>query len=101
MEQQSGPRPAGASPGIRTGVVRDADRPGRALRVSAHPDVDRVVLSVWQDASCTSTVRLDRAEVVELLAALGAALLPRESGHREPGHREPGHREPGHQATTP
>jgi len=56
---------------------------------------------VWQDASCTSTVRLDRAEVVELLAALGAALLPRESGHREPGHREPGHREPGHQATTP
>jgi len=82
MEHEAVPRPAGTSPGIGTGVVRDADRPGRALRVSAHPDADRVVLSVWQDASCTSTLRLDRAEVVELLAALGAALLPRESGHQ-------------------
>lgn len=81
MEQQAVPVPPVTSPGIRTGVVRDADRPGRALRVSAHPDVDRVVLSVWQDASCASTVRLDRAEVVELLAALGAALLPREAAH--------------------
>ncbi|MEZ0164480.1 hypothetical protein AB2L27_06835 [Kineococcus sp. LSe6-4] len=62
--------------GIRTGVVRDADRGGRALRVSAHPEADRVVLSTWQDATCVSTVRLDRAEVVELLTALGAALLP-------------------------
>ncbi|WP_432503859.1 hypothetical protein [Kineococcus arenarius] len=74
--------------GIPTGVLRDADRPGRALRVSAHPDDDRVVLSTWQGTSCVSTVRLDRAEVVELLAALGAALLP------PPG---PG----GHQGTTP
>ncbi|WP_432522591.1 hypothetical protein [Kineococcus sp. SYSU DK006] len=62
--------------GVRTGVVRDADRAGRALRVSAHPEAGRVVLSTWQDAGCVSTVRLDRAEVVELLAALGAALLP-------------------------
>ncbi len=62
--------------GVPTGVVRDADRPGRALRVSAHPDAGRVVLSTWQDLSCVSTVRLDRAEVVELLGALGAALLP-------------------------
>ncbi|MCI2237498.1 hypothetical protein MO973_06360 [Paenibacillus sp. TRM 82003] len=74
--------------GTPTGVLRDADRSGRALRVSAHPDADRVVLSTWQDTSCVSTVRLDRAEVVELLAALGAALLP------PPG---PG----GHQGTTP
>ncbi|MGI4895334.1 MAG: hypothetical protein ACRYF3_09495 [Janthinobacterium lividum] len=65
-----------AAAGFRTGVVRDADRPGRALRVSAHPDVDRVVLSTWQDATCVSTLRLDRADVVELFAALGSALLP-------------------------
>ncbi|WP_432564043.1 hypothetical protein [Kineococcus sp. SYSU DK003] len=64
--------------GTRTGVVRDADRPGRALRVTTHPEAGRVVLSVWQDTTCTSTVRLDRAEVVELLTALGAALLPPE-----------------------
>ena len=65
--------------GVRTGVVRDADRPGRALRVSAHPAAapgdGRVVLSTWQDSTCISTVRLDRAEVVELLAALGSSLL--------------------------
>jgi hypothetical protein len=65
--------------GVRTGVVRDADRPGRALRVSAHPAAStgdgRVVLSTWQDSTCISTVRLDRAEVVELLAALGSSLL--------------------------
>lgn len=64
--------------GIRTGVVRDADRAGRALRVTTHPEADRVVLSTWQDATCVSTVRLDRADVVELLTALGAALLPPE-----------------------
>lgn len=64
------------SRGIPTGVVRDADRPGRVLRVSAHPEQGHVVLSTWQDASCMSTVRLDRADVVELLAALGTALLP-------------------------
>ena len=68
--------------GVRTGVVRDADRAGRALRVSAHPEAGRVVLSTWQDATCVSTVRLDRAEVVELLAALGAALLPAPEGPR-------------------
>ena len=65
--------------GVRTGVVRDADRAGRALRVTAHPSAGagsgRVVLSTWQDSTCISTVRLDRAEVVELLAALGSSLL--------------------------
>ncbi|WP_432573053.1 hypothetical protein [Kineococcus sp. SYSU DK005] len=74
--------------GTPTGVLRDADRAGRALRVSAHPDAARVVLSTWQGGTCVSTVRLDRAEVVELLAALGAALLP----PPEPG---------AHQGTTP
>ncbi|WP_157873598.1 hypothetical protein [Kineococcus radiotolerans] len=70
--------------GVRTGVVRDADRPGRALRVSAHPaagaGAGRVVLSTWQGGTCVSTVRLDRAEVVDLLAALGAALLADPAG---------------------
>lgn len=95
MEQQAA-GPVTTSPGIRTGVVRDADRPGRALRVSAHPDADRVVLSVWQDSSCTATVRLDRAEVVELLAALGSALLPRDAGPQTPPPPAPRH-----QATAP
>jgi hypothetical protein len=34
-----------------------------------------VVLSTWQGSTCLSTLRLDRAEVVELLAALGSSLL--------------------------
>ncbi|MFB9376781.1 hypothetical protein ACFFKU_03785 [Kineococcus gynurae] len=61
------------------GVVRDADRAGRALRVSAHPDHGadgRVVLSLWEQQTCVSTLRLDRAATVELLALLGTALLP-------------------------
>ncbi|NAZ82773.1 hypothetical protein GTR02_13175 [Kineococcus sp. R8] len=67
---------AGPGHGIPTGVVNDRDRPGRVLRVSTHPDDGHVVLSTWQDSSCMSTVRLDRAEVVDLLTALGTALLP-------------------------
>ncbi|WP_432547837.1 hypothetical protein [Kineococcus sp. SYSU DK004] len=77
------PRPPARLP-VRAGVVVDRDRPGRALRVTAHPDDDRVVLSTWQDERCVTTVRLDRTDVVQLLAALGIALLPRpeEGGDR-------------------
>ncbi|WP_369054436.1 hypothetical protein [Kineococcus terrestris] len=78
------PRPPARLP-VRAGVVVDRDRPGRALRVTAHPDDDRVVLSTWQDERCVSTVRLDRADVVQLLAALGIALLPGPAEARDDG----------------
>jgi len=51
-------------------VVVGRDVVGRTLRVSAHPDSGRVVLSVWQDGACLGTVRLVREDVDQLVAAL-------------------------------
>jgi hypothetical protein len=58
-------------------VVVGRDAVGRVLRISAHPNSDRVVLSIWQDGCCLGTVRLasdDVAHVLEALAGAGAAL---------------------------
>jgi hypothetical protein len=58
---------------LRGAVLAGRDRAGRALRVSAHPEVDRVVLSTWDGDRCVSTVRLDPADVADLVHALVAA----------------------------
>ncbi|MDQ3114551.1 MAG: hypothetical protein M3Q84_10750 [Actinomycetota bacterium] len=50
--------------------------PGRALRVSAHPELGLVVLSVWQGARCVAPVRLAENDVPDLVHALAGALLP-------------------------
>jgi len=58
-------------------VVVGRDAVGRVLRVSAHPNSDRVVLSIWQDGSCLGTLRLasdDLPHVLEVLAGAAAAL---------------------------
>ena len=54
-------------------VGRDVE--GRALRVSSHPELGRVVLSVWQHDTCVATVRLAQQDVPELVKALAAGLL--------------------------
>lgn len=64
-------------PAPARGAVFDGrDIPGRALRVSAHPELGRVVVSVWQDERCVATVRLAEADVPELVRTLTEALLP-------------------------
>jgi hypothetical protein len=58
-------------------VVVGRDGVGRVLRISAHPDSDRVVLSIWQDGACMGTVRLagsDVGQLVEVLGRLGVIL---------------------------
>ncbi len=60
----------------RGDVVLGRDRAGRVLRVSSHPEFDRVVLSIWQDARCLATVRLAPGDVPELVRALSAGALP-------------------------
>lgn len=50
--------------------------PGRALRVSAHPELGIVVLSVWQAERCVATVRVAETDVPDLVRALTEALLP-------------------------
>jgi len=56
-------------------VLVGRDAPGRALRVSAHPESGRIVLSIWQDARCIGTVRLMPQDVPDVLQALGDALV--------------------------
>jgi hypothetical protein len=64
------------SPAPRLGdVVIGRDVAGRALRVSAHPHSDRVVLSIWQDATCLATFRLAPQDVPGLLRTLGCSLV--------------------------
>src|SRR3954470_20555036 len=57
-------------------VVRGRDVVGRELRISGHPDSDRVVLSIWQDGRCQATVRLSRADIPGVTKALVAGLVP-------------------------
>ena len=56
-------------------VLVARDIPGRVLRVSAHPESGRVVLSIWQDARCLATLRLAPEDVPEVLRSLGSALV--------------------------
>ena len=58
-------------------LIADEERAGRYLRVSSHPEFDRVVLSVWQHDQCLATVRLDRQSVSDLICGLARALVAR------------------------
>ncbi len=49
-------------------VGRDAA--GRVLRITSHPELDRVVLSVWQEGRCLATVRLAGEDVPALVDIL-------------------------------
>lgn len=65
-----------AAPAPRRGsVVVGRDVAGRVLRVSAHPEHGRVVLSIWQDGVCMGTLRLAPDDVPELVRSLTAAVL--------------------------
>jgi hypothetical protein len=65
------------TPAPSSGAVFDGRGiPGRALRISAHPEFGLVVVSIWQDEHCVSTVRLAERDVPDLVQALTAALLP-------------------------
>jgi hypothetical protein len=58
------------------GVFRDARGQGRALRVSWHAEDGMVVLSLWDGARCTGTVRVATHDVPALIEALGSGLGP-------------------------
>jgi len=49
---------------------------GRELRISGHPESDRVVLSIWQDAQCLATFRLAPEDVPNLVRSLVSTALP-------------------------
>lgn len=56
-------------------LIADEERAGRYLRVAGHPEFGRVVLSIWQDAECLGTLRLDPQSVTDLLGGLARALV--------------------------
>ena len=67
-------------PAPARGAVFDGrDVRGRALRVSAHPELGRVVVSIWQDDRCVATVRLAESDVPDLVRSLTESLLPAET----------------------
>jgi hypothetical protein len=51
-------------------VVVGRDRAGRVLRISSHPEFDRVVLSIWQEGQCLATLRLAPADMPDLVRVL-------------------------------
>ncbi len=57
------------------GVVLGRDRPGRALRVSAHPELGRVVLSLWDGARCIGTLRVAPEDVPDMVRTLTGAAV--------------------------
>ena len=61
-------------------VVVGRDRAGRVLRVSSHPEFDRVVLSIWQEGQCMGTVRLAVSDVPDLVRVLVAVAVQQPSG---------------------
>lgn len=70
----------GVTPLPRRGAVlpgRDSD--ARMLRVSYHPEVARVVLSIWDHDVCVATLRLAPEDVPELVHGLTASLVPPEA----------------------
>ncbi len=54
-------------------VGRDVD--GRMLRIAAHPERGRVVLSIWQGEVCRATVRVAVEDVPHLVETLTAAAV--------------------------
>jgi hypothetical protein len=66
----------------RGDVVVGRDRAGRVLRVNAHPESGRVVLSIWQGATCVGTLRLAPGDVPDLVRVLTAAAV--EASPQEP-----------------
>lgn len=66
-------------------LLADARGQGRWMRVTWHDEVDLVVLSLWRQSRCIGTVRLERAQVPELVDALVTGLA---GGSRSAG-RDP------------
>lgn len=57
----------------RGGVFIDDRGMARVLRVTWHPEVQLMVLSLWQGERCTATFRLPAADIPALVQALIAA----------------------------
>jgi hypothetical protein len=64
------------------GVHVDPRGDGRALRISAHPELGLVTLSVWRGDRCVATHQVPTADVPGLVSMLTEALLERPADAR-------------------
>jgi hypothetical protein len=63
---------------------------GRAARISAHTEAGLVNLSVWRHDTCVGTVRLQPAEVANLVAGLTESLARMAREPRDPDRQGSG-----------
>jgi len=63
-------------------VFLDARGDERALRVSWHAEAETMVLSLWKDASCVGSFRLDVGDIPTLVDVLRAGLEQSYERHR-------------------
>jgi hypothetical protein len=70
--------------------VLGRDRPGRALRVSSHPELGRVVLSLWDGDRCIGTLRVAPSDVPDMVRALTGAAVAAADGGFVPDEGAPG-----------
>ena len=64
------------------GVHVDPRGHGRVLRVSAHPELGLVTISVWRDDRCIATHHVPTADVPGLVSLLTEALVERAETRR-------------------
>lgn len=64
------------------GVLVDPRGDGRALRVSAHPELGIVTISIWREDRCVATHHVPTADVPGLVALLTEALAEQADGRR-------------------
>jgi hypothetical protein len=57
------------------GVHVDPRGDGRALRISAHPELDLVTLSIWRADRCVATHQVPTSDVPGLVQLLTEALV--------------------------
>ena len=67
---------------VQGGVHVDPRGDGRALRISAHPELGVVTISIWRDDRCVATHQVPTADVPGLVALLTEALVERADGRR-------------------
>jgi hypothetical protein len=60
-------------------IIADLRGTDRALRVSAHPDLDLVVLSIWREDHCVASVQIAASEISALVNVLVAGLAEMDS----------------------
>ena len=64
------------------GVHVDPRGEGRALRISAHPELGLVTLSIWRGDRCIATHQVPTGDVPGLVGLLTEALLERPAESR-------------------